>query len=163
MWRVHSTPDRQRREIHVPTALSVGRYEITAGLVDNHGDILTREHVARVRGHDGKCKVDAFAVEDLRNFALVELDPSLSEGLGVGTAAGPELTENPPFVVGLDTELCGELDTLVQMAAADVPARTCRECRDRPELAAVTTVSTVIIVGGRIRFPGGDNSLARHL
>ena len=132
----------------------MGPYESTAGLVGNHGDVVTREHAARVRGHDGEREVDAFAVEDLRNFALDELDPSLAEGPGVGTTAGPELAENPPCVVGLDAALGGELDTLVQMRFADVPARTCREGRERPELAAVATVPTAVAVGGGIRVRG---------
>ena len=48
--------------------------------------------------------------------------------------------------------LGGKLDTLVQMRFADVPARACREGRERPELAAVATVPTAVAVGGGIRF-----------
>ena len=154
MRRVRSTPGRQRREIHAHTAQPVGPYESTAGLVGNHGEVLTREHAARVRGHDGEREVDAETpvLNDLRNFALGELDPSLAEGLGVGTTAGPELAENTPLVVGLDAELGGECEALVQMRFADVPARACREGRERPELAAVATVPTAVAVGGGIRF-----------
>ncbi len=131
----------------------MGRYEITAGLVDNHGDVLTREHAACFCGHDGECEVDAETrvLKDPRNLALGEFDVSLVEFLGVGTTAGPELAENPPLVVGLDAELGGECEALVQMAAADVPARACREGRERPELAAVATVPTAVAVGGGIR------------
>jgi hypothetical protein len=93
-------------------------------------------------------------LKDPRNLALGEFDVSLVEFLGVGTTAGPELAENPPLVVGLDAELGGECEALVQMAAADVTARTCREDRERPELAAVATVSPAVAVGGGVRFGG---------
>ncbi len=65
----------------------MGPYEITAGLVGNHGDVVTREHAARVRGHDGEGEVDAETpvLNDVGNFAVGELDPSLAEGPGVGT------------------------------------------------------------------------------
>jgi hypothetical protein len=122
------------------------------GLVGNHGDVVTREHAACVRGHDGEREVDAFEFEDLRNFGDPELDPSLAEGPGICSAAGPELTENPSLVISLHAELGGELDALVQMRFADVAARACREGRDRPELAAVATVPTAVAVGGGIRF-----------
>ncbi len=124
--------------------------------MDNHGDVVPREHAACVCGHDGEREVDAEprVLEDPRNLALCEFDVSLVEFLGVGTTAGPELAENPPLVVGLDAELGGELDTLVQMRLADVPARACREGRERPELAAVATVPTAVAVGGGIRFRG---------
>ena len=56
------------------------------------------------------------------------------------------------FLISLHAELGGELDALVQMRFADVPARACREGRDRPELAAVATVPTAVAVGGGIRF-----------
>jgi hypothetical protein len=80
--------------------------------------------------------------------------PHRAEDAGVGTRAGPELAEDASFVVGLHAELGGELDTLVQMRFADVAARAWREGRDRPELAAVATVSTTVAVGGGIRFRG---------
>jgi hypothetical protein len=86
-------------------------------------------------------------LKDPRNLALGEFDVSLVEFLGVGTTAGPELAENPPLVVGLDAELRGECEALVQMAAADVAARACREGRGRPELAAVATLPTAVAVG----------------
>ena len=59
-------------------AFPVGRYEITAGLVDNHGDVVTREHAAGVCGHDGEREVDAEprVLKDPRNLALGELDIS---------------------------------------------------------------------------------------
>ena len=129
----------------------MGPHESTAGLVGNHGEVLTREHAAGVCGHDGEREVDAFFFEDLRNFALAESDPSLAEGPGICSAAGPELAEDASRVVGLHAELGGELDTLVQMCFADVPARACREGRERPELAAVATVPTAVAVGGGIR------------
>jgi hypothetical protein len=90
----------------------VGRYEVRAGLVDNHGDILTREHAARVCKHDNEHEVDAETrvLKDPRNLALGEFDVSLVEFLGVGTTSGPELAENPPLVVGLDAELGGECE-----------------------------------------------------
>ena len=156
MPRVRRTPGRQRREIHALTPFPVGRYEITAGLVDNHGDVLTREHAACVCGHDGEREVDAETrvLKDPRNLALGELDPSLAEGPGICPAAGPELAEDASCVVGLHAELGGELDALVQMRFADVPARACREGRDRPELAAVATVPTAVAVGGGIRVRG---------
>jgi hypothetical protein len=93
-------------------------------------------------------------LKDPRNLALGEFDVSLVEFLGVGTTAGPELAENPSFVVGLDAELGGQCEALVQMRFADVPARACREGRERPELAAVATVPTAVAVGGRIRVRG---------
>ena len=134
----------------------MGRYEITAGLVDNHGDVLTREHAACVCGHDGEREVDAETrvLKDPRNLALGEFDVSLVEGLGICSAAGPELAEDTAFFVGLDAALCGECEALVQMRFADVPARACREGRERPELAAVATVPTAVAVGGGIRFRG---------
>ncbi len=112
MTRVRNTPGRQRREVHAPTAFPVGRYEVTAGLVDNHGDILTREHAARVCEHDGEREVDeeTRVLKDPRNLALGEFVVSLVEFLGVGTTSGPELAENPPLVVGLDAELGGECE-----------------------------------------------------
>ena len=132
----------------------MGPYEITAGLAGNHGDVVTREHAAGVCRHDGEREVDAETrvLKDPRNLALGEFDVSLAEGPGICSAAGPELAENPPFVVGLHAELGGELDALVQMRFADVPARACREGRERPEVAAVATVSTAVAVGGGIRF-----------
>ncbi len=45
-------------------------------------------------------------------------------------------------------------DMLVQMRFADVPARACREGRERPELAAVSTVPTAVAVGDGIRVRG---------
>ena len=110
-------------------AFPVGRYEITAGLVDNHGDVLTREHAARVCGHDGECEVDAETrvLKDPRNLALGEFDVSLAEGPGICAAAGPELAEDASFLISLHAALGGELDALVQMRFADVAARACRE------------------------------------
>jgi hypothetical protein len=132
----------------------VGPYEVTAGLAGNHGDVVPREHAAGVCGHDGEREVDAETrvLEDPRNLALCEFDVSLVEFLGVGTTAGPELAEDTAFFVGLDAELGGECEALVQMRFADVPSRACREGRERPELAAVATVPTAVAVGGGIRF-----------
>ncbi len=140
------------------SSFPVDRYEITTVLDDNHGDVVTREHASRVRGHDGEREVDVETrvLKDPRNFALDKLDPSLAEDPDVGTTVDPELDENqkPSFVVGLDAEFGGQCEALAQMRFADVPARTCREGRDRPELVAVVTVPTAVVVGGGIRVRG---------
>ena len=71
----------------------MGPHQSAAGLIEDYGEVFARQYGAWLRGNDGVGEVDALVLQDLCNFALGELDPSVTEGLRVCSITVPELAE----------------------------------------------------------------------